>query len=194
VKLGGKGHFWFLCDTEGSNIVTLEEVKELGLISEGALQARGVGDKSEDIGLTKIHTLEIGEVTFSNQVFAENDLSALSEVQGVPAQGLVGYEVFKRFLVKVDCEHSRLTLTLPLSIFHEGNGTVIPFRLDEQIPQVEGEIDSIPGKFNIDTGSRTSLTILALFAEKHNLKARFGLKVEAVTGSGVGGPARGLVA
>lgn len=193
VKLNGKGPFQFLCDTGGSNILTPELAKELGLKSEGALQARGVGEKSEDIGLTKVETLEIGEVTLSNQVFAVFDLSALADVEGLPIQGLVGYEVFKRFAVLVDYEQSRLTLMLPSSFSYAGGGTAVPFKFNGGIPQVEGEIDGIPGKFDIDTGSRTSLTILAPFAEKHNLKARFGPKFEAVTGWGVGGPARGLV-
>lgn len=193
VKLNGKGPFRFLCDTGGSNILTPEVVKTLGLKSEGALQGRGVGEKSEDVGLTKIEQLEMGGMTLSNQVFAVFDPAALAEAEGVLIHGLVGYEVFKRFVVKVDYENSRLTLTLPSSFSYEGKGTIIPFQFNGQIPQVDGEIDGFAGKFDIDTGSRSSLTILAPFAEKHNLKARWRPKVEAVTGWGVGGPARALV-
>ncbi len=193
VGLNGKGPFRFLCDTGGSNILTPDAVKTLGLKSEGALQGRGVGEKSEDFGLTKIGHLEMGGVTLSDQVFAVFDPAALAEVEGLLIQGLVGYEVFKRFVVEVDYENSRLTLTLPSAFSYEGKGTVVPFKFNGQIPQVDGEIDGVPGKFDIDTGSRSSLTILAPFAEKNNLKARWRPKVEAVTGWGVGGPARGLV-
>jgi hypothetical protein len=193
VSLNGKGPFRLLCDTGGQNIVTPELAKELGLKSEGALQGRGVGEKSEDIGLTKIETLQIGEATLSNQVFAVYSLAALGDVEGLPIQGLVGYEVFKRFVASIDYEHQRLTLTLPSSFAYAGTGTVVPFKFNNQIPQVEGEIDGIPGKFDIDTGSRSSLTILAPFAEQHDLKARYKPKVEAITGWGLGGPARGLM-
>jgi membrane-associated protease RseP (regulator of RpoE activity) len=61
------------------------------------------------------------------------------------------------------------------------------------MPQVEGEIDGLPGRFDIDTGSRGSLTILAPFAQKHGLKDRYKGSFEGVTGWGVGGPARGAV-
>jgi hypothetical protein len=193
VSLNGRGPFRLLCDTGGMNVLTPDLARELGLKSEGALQGQGVGEKSEDFGLTKVETLRISEATLSNQVFVVFDLTALGDVEGLSIQGLVGYEVFKRFVVSIDYELQRLTLTLPSSFTYGGTGTVVPFKFNNQIPQVDGEIDGIPGKFDIDTGSRSSLTILAPFAEKHDLKTRYKPKVQAITGWGVGGPARGFV-
>jgi hypothetical protein len=111
----------------------------------------------------------------------------------VPQAGLIGYEVFKRFVVKVDYEKSLLTLTLPSAFSYSGSGAVMPFKFNAHIPQVEGELDGVPGRFDIDTGSRSSLSILAPFAAAHGLQKRYGAKVEAVTGWGVGGAARGLM-
>jgi hypothetical protein len=194
VRLDGQGPFRFLCDTGGANIVTPEVAKELGLKAEGAIEGTGVGEKSEDVGFTKVGALLVGDTTLKDQVFAVFDLSSLRAVEDVPVQGLIGYEVFKRFIVAIDYEHSRLTLTAPSAFAYEGKGTVVPFKFDGTIPEVQGEIDGLPGKFHIDTGSRSSLTILAPFAQSHDLKTRYGAKVEAVTGWGVGGAARGLVA
>jgi hypothetical protein len=58
---------------------------------------------------------------------------------------------------------------------------------------VAGEIDGIAGKFDIDTGSRSSLDLLGPFVKKHDLVNHYGAKVEAVTGWGVGGAARSLL-
>ena len=193
VKLNGKGPFRMLCDTGGVNIITPKVGEQLGLKPEGALQGRGVGEKSEDIGLVKIEKLQLGEVTLSNQLFATFPLEALSHVEGVPESGLVGYEIFKRFVVMVDYQRSLLTLTLPSAFVYKGKGTAVPFKLKGHIPEVEGEVDGIAGKFDIDTGSRASLSFLAPFVEKHGLKSRYSPKVEGVTGWGVGGPARALV-
>ena len=193
VRLDGKGPFLFLCDTGGANIVTPEVAKSLGLASAGAIQGRGVGEKSEDVGLTKVRKLEVGDASLTDQVFAVSPMGGLAEAEGVTAQGLIGYEVFKRFVVEIDYERGRLTLVLPDVFTYKGSGTAVPFKFNDRIPQVEGEIDGIPGKFDIDTGSRASLTILAPFAAKHNLKERYGAKVEAVTGWGVGGSTRGLI-
>jgi len=194
ATVNGKGPLRFLCDTGGSNIVTPELAHELGLKSEGAVQGRGVGEKSEDVGLTKVQALQVGGATLSDQVFAVYPMTGLGEVEGFKVEGLVGYEVFKRFVVKIDYERSLLTLTLPSAFNYQGQGTIVPFIYNGQIPQVEGSLDGIPGKFDIDTGGRSTLTIMSPFAAKHGLKDKLGATVEAVTGWGVGGPARGLVA
>ena len=193
VKLNGKGPYRLLCDTGGANIVTPPLARELGLKSEGALQGRGVGEKSEDVGLAKVQSVQVGDATLSDQLFAVYPMDAFASVEGVTEQGLIGYEVFKRFVVQVDYEHQRLTLTLPAAFAYHGDGTAVPFQFNSHIPQVDGEIDGIAGKFDIDTGSRSSIDLLQPFAEKHNLQARYNAKVEAVTGWGVGGPARSQV-
>jgi hypothetical protein len=193
VKLNGKGPYRLMCDTGGANIVTPELAKELGLSSEGAFEGRGVGEKSEDIGVTKVEKVEIGDATIANQVFMVFALGPFGAVEGVPQLGLVGYEVFKRFVAKVDYEKRLLTLSLPSVFNYHGTGTVVPFTFNEHIPQVQGSLDGIAGKFDIDTGARDSVSILAPFAEQHGLKEHYGATVGAVTGWGVGGPARGLV-
>jgi hypothetical protein len=193
VKLNDKGPFRMLCDTGGANIVTPALARQLGLKSEGALQGRGVGEKSEDVGLVKMGSLRVGDATLSNQVFAVFPMEAFAEVEGIPINGLIGYEVFKRFVAKVDYEHHLITLTLPSAFTYKGEGTVVPFQFNAHIPQVEGALDGIEGKFDIDTGSRSSLDLMGPFAEKHDLAAHYGAKLEAVTGWGVGGAARSLV-
>jgi aspartyl protease/PDZ domain-containing protein len=193
VKLDGKGPFRMLCDTGGANIVTPELARELGLESQGALQGRGVGEKSEDVGLTHVKTLQLGSATLDEQVFAVYSLAPFARVEGVSSGGIVGYEIFKRFVVTVDYEASRLTLTLPAAFEYKGEGTVVPFKFNEHIPQVEGEIDGIPGKFDIDTGSRASLDLFGPFVEAHGLKDKYAPKWEGVTGWGVGGAARAAV-
>ena len=194
VKLNGKGPFRILCDTGGANIITPTVAKELGVKSEGALQGRGVGEKSEDIGLAKLETLQVGDATLSNQLFAVYPMESFASVEGVDIPGLIGYEVFKRFVVKVDYEHNILTLTVPSAFAYQGNGTKLPFVFNAHIPQVDGSIDGIAGKFDIDTGSRSSLDIMKPFVEKHDLVAKYNAKIEAVTGFGVGGAARSLLA
>jgi hypothetical protein len=193
VRLNGKGPFLFLCDTGGANVLTPALAAELGLTPMGAVQGRGVGEKSEDVGFVKMDSITVGEVTLKDQLFAVFPLESFSAVEGVPQSGLIGYEVFKRFVAKVSYGESLLTLLLPGAFTYEGSGTVLPFHFDGRIPQVEGSIDGIPGKFDIDTGSRASLTLLAPFVEAHGLVERLAPRFEGVTGWGVGGPARGLM-
>lgn len=193
VMLDGKGPFSFICDTGGQNILTPEVAKALGLEVKGALQGRGVGEKSADVGFAKIQTLGVGGVTLADQLFAVFDLGEIRRVSGVPLDGLVGYEVFKRFVVRVDYEASRLTLTVPSAYPPGGAGVTVPFTFDGTHPQVDGSIDGVPGRFTIDTGSRASLDLLRPFAEKHGFATKIGKTVEALSGWGVGGPVRSRV-
>jgi len=194
VKLNRKGPFRILCDTGGANIITPTVAKELGVKSEGALQGRGVGEKSEDVGLAKLETLQVGDATLTDQLFAVYPMESFASVEGVEESGLIGYEVFKRFVVKVDYEHSVLTLIVPSAFTYQGNGAKLPLVFNAHIPQVDGSIDGIAGKFDIDTGSRSSLDIMKPFVEKHDLVTKYNAKTEAVTGFGVGGAARSLLA
>ena len=184
VKLNGKGPY---------RLITPEVTRALNLKAEGALQGNGVGEKSEDVALTKMDSVALGGVTLSSQVFAVFPLADLSKVEGIQVDGLVGYELFKRFTVKVDYANSHLTFTLPSVPVDHGAGTVVPFRFNDHIPQVDGEIDGIAGTFDIDTGSRSSLDLMRSFLEVHNLSAKYQPKFEATTGFGFGGPSRSAV-
>jgi len=193
VKLNGQGPFRLLCDTGGANIVTPDLAKKLGLRTEGALQGRGVGDQSEDVGLARVDTVAVGDAVVRDQVFAVYPMAQFEAVEGLSIDGLIGYEVFKRFVVEVNYGSSRLVLTLPSAFRYQGKGVVVPFQFNSHIPQVDGSIDGIPGKFDIDTGSRSSVDLLGPFAAQHGLVKKYGAAGPMVTGWGVGGPARSYV-
>jgi len=69
VKLNGQGPFRFLFDTGGANVIVPRLVEKLHLTAKGALEGRGAGEKSEDVALTTIDKLELGDISISNQIF-----------------------------------------------------------------------------------------------------------------------------
>jgi hypothetical protein len=193
VRLDGKEPLHMFLDTGGMNVVTPEVAKRLGLEGQGAIQGRGVGEKTEDVALTQVKEMRVGDAVLRDQTFFLFPLRGISEVEGVQVDGIIGYEVFKRFTVRIDYAKKLLTFTLPEAFDGKGAGTAVAFTFDEQTPQVDGEIDGIPGKFTIDTGSRNSLDLTAPFVEAHGLVAKYAPKVEAMTGFGVGGGVRSAV-
>jgi hypothetical protein len=182
-----------LVDTGGVNLLTPSAAKELGIESAGALQGGGVGAESVDVGLAEVSKLVMGDVELGDQLFYIVPMTHLDEVEGVSFAGMVGYEVFKRFVVTIDYADRRLILHRPESFVYPGAGTEVPVVFEDHSPRAEGEIDGIPGTFGIDTGSRSSLTLLAPFVKKHGLIERYAPKVEALTGWGVGGGNRSHV-
>ena len=182
-----------MLDTGGVNILTPATAEAMGLKADGSFQARGTGEKTESFGLTRVQEVQVGGATVRDQMFYVLPFRDLEKVEGVPLYGLLGFEVFKRFVVRIDYTGRQVTLTLPDAFKAPAGATVVPFTFDEMTPQVEGKLDGIPGKFTIDTGSRASLSVSRPFAEKHRLSEKPGKKIEALAGWGVGGGGRGLV-
>jgi len=71
---------------------------------------------------------------------------------------------------------------------------IVPFDLPRQIPVVDAELDGMRGKFGVDTGARSSLLLYTPFVEQNHLKEKYSAHLEGVTGWGIGGPVRSLLA
>ncbi|WIG54432.1 MAG: hypothetical protein OJF61_000218 [Rhodanobacteraceae bacterium] len=190
--VNGHGPLTFIFDTGGQNILVPATAKALGIDVHGAMPGGGVGDKTADYGLAKVATLRIGDVTFRNQVVGVLDF-AIDGVEGVDMQGMAGFELFKRFVTRIDYGKHTITLIEPEHFDPRDAGTPIPFVFNDDDPEVEGSFEGIPAKFDIDTGARDALTLTAPFAAAHDLRATHPKGVEAVEGWGVGGASRGYV-
>jgi hypothetical protein len=190
AKIDGKP-VRLLVDTGGANVLSPSAAARLGLRAEGAMQGRGAGEKSQDVGFTRARSLRLGAVTIDRPVFYTIDLDPLVPVEGVPLAGLVGYEIFHRFAVRIDYAGRRLTLIDPRRFDPRAvKGESLPFTWNDQMPVVEGALDGVRGQFTIDTGSRGSLAVHAGFAERNGLAAKYGAPAARITGWGVGGAVR----
>jgi predicted aspartyl protease len=194
VYLNGKGPYRMLVDTGGVNIVTPTIARALGLTVEGQIEGRGAGEGRVDVSLTKVAEVRVGDAIIKDQVFAVFPFfETFDVVEGVPQNGLIGYEVFRRFVARVDYGRGELTLIDPRQFQPEGSGIEVPFVFTGHVPTVKGEIDGIAGDFQIDTGARSELTLTDPFATAHKLRAEYPRGVDTVAGWGVGGPSRGYV-
>ncbi len=119
------------------------------------------------------------------------DLGALANVEGVDFDGLVGYEMFRRFGVTIDYAGHTLTLAEPAKFAPPAGASVVPFELSDTTPLVAGTLDGAPVRMSVDTGSRASLSMHSPFVREHDLVAQYNAAPEAVVGWGVGGPSRG---
>lgn len=181
----------FLVDTGGVNLLTPAAAKKFGVAGEGKLAARGVGDQAVDLSLAHAKEVRLGGAALADPVFYIIDLGDLSKVEGVDSDGLVGYEMFRRFGVTIDYEKHELVLTEPARFTPPAGATMVPFELDDRIPIVEGTLDGMPARMSIDTGSRSSLTMHSPFVREHTLVEKYHAAPDAVIGWGVGGPSRG---
>jgi aspartyl protease/PDZ domain-containing protein len=181
----------FLVDTGGSNVLTPAAAKKFGIQGEGELPGRGVGDEAVKASLAHVDEVRLGGAVLDKPVFVILDLGALGNVEGVEFDGLVGYEMFRRFGVTIDYAGHMLTLADPAKFAPPAGATVVPFELSDTTPLVAGTLDGVPVRLSVDTGSRVSLSMHSPFVREHGLVAQYGAAPEAVVGWGVGGASRG---
>ncbi|HEX5124368.1 MAG TPA: aspartyl protease family protein [Rhodanobacteraceae bacterium] len=184
----------FLVDTGGVNLLTPAAAKKFGVVGEGKLAARGVGEQSVDLSYAHAKEVRLGGAALAEPVFYVIDLGDLPKVEGVDCDGLVGYEMFRRFGVTIDYERHELVLADPTKFAPPAGAQVVPFELDDRIPVVQGTLDGVPARMSVDTGSRSSLTMHSPFVREHKLLEKYHAAPEAVIGWGVGGPSRGRLA
>lgn len=194
ASIDGKPPAPFLFDTGATDILDVSAAKQLGIPIEGALPGGGFGDSIASFGFAKVASVSLGGLTLPDQVFGTTDLANLIGVEGTDSAGLLGYEFVKRAVLSIDYARRTMTFTKQDTFQPPKGVPAIPFAFSAHVPMVAGSIDGFPGEFEIDTGARGPLTIMAPFAAAHGLIERYHANRTATTGFGVGGPSKSLLA
>jgi hypothetical protein len=102
---------------------------------------------------------------------------------------LVGWELMRRFAVRVDFENNQLTFFDGPHYRYTGTGSSIPLILnkDGNGAEIRAEADGIPGVFLLDTGNQIGLFLNSGFVQEHNLVATLGVHYRGYNGKGFGG-------
>ncbi|MGI8840991.1 MAG: aspartyl protease family protein [Caulobacteraceae bacterium] len=192
VRIDGKGPFLCIFDTGGHDLLTPQTARLLAVKSEGQAPGTGAGVNVVDTAFARGVTFQIGDLTLGNQTIAVLPFEE-REVEGFAEQGMIGFEVFRRFVTQIDYGKRTLTFIDPARFDPKDAGTPVPFVFYSHLPQVTGSFEGIPGAFDIDTGSRSELDITKPVVEANGLMARHPKGVAAVDGWGVGGPSRSYI-
>lgn len=190
ARLGGAA-VRMLVDTGGVNLLTPAAAKRLGLAVEGKLAGGGVGAEKVDVGLAHASELRLGDAVLEKPSLYVLDLGPIAAIEGTGTDGIVGFELFRRFRVTIDYAAGVLTLSTKDGFRPPAGAHAVPFEMADRIPIVRGTLDGMPVRVSIDTGSRVSLTLHSPFVKEHGLVDRYGAAPERVVGWGVGGPALG---
>ncbi|HVJ54844.1 MAG TPA: aspartyl protease family protein [Aliidongia sp.] len=193
VMIDGHGPFPFALDTGARNTLDSGLATELGLAVSGKFSGRGAGELPADLGLTRAPSVEIGDVRLSDQLFRVLPLASLGVGSKLPYRGLLGFEIFDRFVVRVDQDSSEVVLSDPAKWSYRGGVTPIAFHLHGHMPAIEGVIDMVPGRFTLDTGQANSLTLYRPFMVRTGIEHKYVPKMSIVVGEGIGGSIRAEV-
>jgi hypothetical protein len=192
VRVNGAGPFLCIFDTGGHDIITPETAKALTVKSEGQAPGTGAGEGVVNVGFAKHVTFQIGDLTLKDQAITVLPFEQ-GGIEGFDEQGMIGFEVFRRFVTVIDYGAHTLTFIEPAKFDPAGAGIPVHFQFYDHLPQVEGSFDGLKGRFDIDTGSRSELDLTRPFVDANGLIARYPKGVVATDGWGVGGASRAYI-
>ncbi|MBW1294371.1 aspartyl protease family protein [Aquimarina litoralis] len=181
----------FVFDTGASTGVLDSTVAEsLNIKSNYSQNAQGANG-SQTYHIATNQSIKVGGVKLSNANLVLVDLQKLSQRSGRKIQGIIGYDVLKKYQTSFNFQEKTITLyenDNPISGLDAY--TKIPMKFDRTpIPQMEltftlRDGSTQKGNFLFDSGANMSLLFNTPYALKHDLKNR--------TGKTIKGKARGL--
>jgi len=192
AKVDGKGPYTFIVDTGGHTLLSPRVAADAGLNVVGAGVSSGAGEGKSTTGYTHYREIELGPVRLMDQpAFVTNIYD--QSIEGIPVDGMVGFELFARFAVRLDYGAKTITISNFSAFDPRGAGTPVPFKFYDHLPAVRGFVDDLPARFDIDTGSRAEIDLTSPFVIRNRLRERYRPGINAITGWGVGGASRSYV-
>lgn len=163
LMINGKGPFNFVMDTGvGVCLITDPSLRDsLHLESQRVIKILGFGEGAE-LSADVCQPLEFRlNTTISGSISAavlREDTFDLSSYAGMPVHGLMGYDFFNSFIVRINYPAKTLKVYKPETWYIPRKGHAIPIRIEGGKPFVNTEIkiDSgrvIDAKLIIDTGA-----------------------------------------
>ena len=192
ATVDGKGPFTFMVDTGGNTLVSPHLAAEIGLDATGKAASSGVGEKVGTTAFAKVREIAFGGVRLHDQTAFVTPVYDAA-IEGIPVDGMVGFEVFRRFGVTIDYCKRNITFHDPGAFAPGDVGVEIPFKFYGHLPEVEGRVAGVAARFDIDTGSRSELDLTSPFVRRMRLRDTYAHGVNAITGWGVGGAVRSVV-
>ncbi len=190
AKVNGKGPYTFIVDTGGHTLLSPKLIKEVGLKAVGEAVSSGAGEGHSTTGFVHFDEIAIAGVRLTDQMGFATDIYD-SSIEGIPVDGMVGFELIRRMVTLIDYGKKTITFIDPARFQPTPElGEPVPFVFYDHLPNVTGSAMGFPARFDIDTGSRSAVDFTSPFVDGHDLRSKFAKGTSAVTGWGVGGPAR----
>jgi hypothetical protein len=192
IRIDGSKPLSFALDTGSARILIDRKLAaDLGLKASGngSLQGAGAGR----IPIEFIHDVNIAlpGVESTGYDLSTADLQPLEAADGGKVDGIIGYPLLSRFVITVDYEARKLTLTLPEAFHPDKAVQALPIELRDKWPFVKGEL-ALPGpvtvqdSFLIDSGSSDAVD--------HPIVMTLQSRVPSKSGVGLGAEVQGATA
>ena len=197
VRVNHSAPLWFVLDSGASDLLINTRVAEaLGLRFAGHGEVFGVGKGPVDVLVTEEATVHVGRLCSFRKQMSALALDTFESYFGREVAGVIGYDLFSRFVVEIDYLHS--TLTLQKNHSYSGAGQTLPITFDGNLPEIDATIklanrEAVSGRFIVDTGAHLALALNTPFVERNKLLASAPRTIRDPWSPGLAGEAKLLL-
>jgi predicted aspartyl protease len=169
VTIGSSRPLSFLVDTGAeTTVVAAESLEAMGL-AKGRRSAASVQGGEIEANTIEGARIALGPVTLTPKTVAAVPLAGLAASIGRRIDGILGYDLFERYIVRLDYDRRRMVLLSPRS--PSGRGTAVPIEIRGRTPFVSGTLvqagRSVPARLLVDTGGTAALTLYQPYVAAH---------------------------
>lgn len=200
LQVNGKGPFNFILDT-GVGLILITDPNLIDTLSIKTLRSINIVGFGEGETLNALITpsidIAIGSTSAKNLTAAilKKDIFELSNYVGIPIHGLIGYEFFNSFVVRINFSANTLTIYRPDKTYFLRKGSRIPISIEERKPYIITDIElkpgqKIPAKLIIDTGAGHPISLEMLNGIPFSLPDE---RIKGNLGVGLSGPINGYI-
>lgn len=182
---------WFLVDSGAEvSVIKRSRAEALGLQFEGKGSTDASGGSVDFVNVAGV-TLGLPGAEILNPTVVAFPLESFEPLLGRTVDGILGADLFNRFVVEIDYASNTMSLYDQRSYRYRGRGETVPITLKENSPYVELSITpkkgagKSKGVFAIDTGSDSTVVLNAPFAKA--MRAGESAKTIESRGLGAGG-------
>ncbi|MCH9032116.1 MAG: aspartyl protease family protein, partial [candidate division Zixibacteria bacterium] len=186
ASVNGSRPLRFILDTgAGINIINRPLLETLGLSAIGQIATKGIAGY-DSAGFVKIDTFRVGELIFRGQTVAETDLSASLGLDPDSLGGILGFDFFRSFRVKLDFKNEIMTIWISPGAAVRAE-LAVPMTFISKIPAIVVSVAGIEGRFLVDLGSDGAVFLNSFFARKIGIDTLIVESDSYQRTSGIGG-------
>jgi tetratricopeptide (TPR) repeat protein len=192
VSLNGEKQKMLMVDTGSSGLTISRSIAEKANLERIAdVDVAGIGDKGDPTGyLAFAKSVRVGKVTFENCIVHVSDKNSVGE-----SAGLIGTDVFERYLITFDFRVSQIRLDLLPGPLWDGEAAVDRYRGPElkgfaPVLRTGGHLlvstqidDGPPRLFLIDTGATASFISTNAAGDVTKVRRDPNIKVKGISGA-----------
>ncbi|MBE7179045.1 MAG: aspartyl protease family protein, partial [Mucilaginibacter polytrichastri] len=198
--VNNKGPYNFILDT-GVGIFLITDpslVDTLGITKSRSIEIQGLGSSERmEAWITPQVSIDVhgAKCKALPAAILKKDFFGLSAYAGLPIHGLLGYEFFASFGVKLDFAENQVTAIRYDKLKPLRNADKIPMKIEERKPYIEAKADladgrNLPVKLIVDLGAGHPLMLENLVSGYIGMPNKF---IIANLGVGLGGPINGYL-